>query len=411
MKNNYLFLAVLIIFTAVSCKKNPLKPVTNLPSCSGPPDIVSQNSFPSTMANQDELTQQVQIARDANGNIYTVGPYTGTISLGSFTLSGGSFFLKKNDPTGKILYAKNINLPVSPDYNVNADSLQNVYLCYLSLNLPYNIVINLNKYDSQGNLSWTKQIPFNMDVYLPYVTVSNSGKIFMSLNNFSNPIDSIYLAGYGNLLYVFDTNGNLTAKKNINSNIYAQAQVIYSGNLYALQYSSFTQGTTISKLADDGTKLSTKILNHSYDQNLYIDRKLNMYLFDTVSIKKIDTSLRTIWQVNTPVFNEFNTDDYGNVYVAGVFTGTKNFDVSSGTYNMTAKGSTDNYMEKIDASGKFAWAIQNLGNADKKHPLSSINSYVINQQGYIYVTGYAVNTGTGNTDIFTTAYKQCTNKQ
>jgi len=398
MKNNYLYLAVFVIITAVSCKRNPIDVV---PTCSGAPYTISQSYIPLPPAGNT-----VKFTRDNDGNVYTAGAYTGTINFDFATLSGGGYFLKKTDANGKILYAVNIDMPYVMDYNINTDSLQNVYLCYVNIQMPYHCVINLDKYNPQGKMVWSKNIAFNMDELLPAVTVNSKGITFMAVQNISNTVDSTYWAGYGTNLYVFDTNGNFIAKKDLTDDRFSKSQLIYDQNLYWLKIGS--HNNVLEKLDDKGNVIHAKTLAYNDPQSLYIDSKLNMYLFDTVSVAKMDTAFKTKWTINTPVFNSINSDDKGNLYFGGIFKGTVNFNPGNGSYKMTAKGAIDTYLEKINASGNFVWAIQSIGTDDKDHPRSSsVNSYTINGNGYIFVSGNAPNISTKNNDIYMAVYQQC----
>lgn len=56
-------------------------------------------------------------------------------------------------------------------------------------------------------------------------------------------------------------------------------------------------------------------------------------------------------------------DPSGNVYSAGSFSGTADFDPSSAFYNLTAQGSGDMYLSKLDASGSFVWVKRTSCNA------------------------------------------------
>ena len=48
-------------------------------------------------------------------------------------------------------------------------------------------------------------------------------------------------------------------------------------------------------------------------------------------------------------------DDAGNVYTAGIFSGTVDFDPGIGTYNLTSTGGST-FICKLDAAGDFVWA-------------------------------------------------------
>ena len=49
-------------------------------------------------------------------------------------------------------------------------------------------------------------------------------------------------------------------------------------------------------------------------------------------------------------------DASGNVYTAGYFYGTADFDPGAEIYNLTSAGSADIFISKSDASGNFVWA-------------------------------------------------------
>jgi hypothetical protein len=52
------------------------------------------------------------------------------------------------------------------------------------------------------------------------------------------------------------------------------------------------------------------------------------------------------------------TDASGNVYVAGPFAGTVDFDPGAGTFNLVSAGGSDVYVWKLDASGNLLWAVR-----------------------------------------------------
>ncbi len=50
-------------------------------------------------------------------------------------------------------------------------------------------------------------------------------------------------------------------------------------------------------------------------------------------------------------------DDAGNVYTAGMFTGTTDLDPGPGQFSLTSTGDRDMYIQKLDADGNFVWAV------------------------------------------------------
>ncbi len=75
-------------------------------------------------------------------------------------------------------------------------------------------------------------------------------------------------------------------------------------------------------------------------------------------------------------------DASGNVYTAGIFKGTVDFDPGSGTTNLTSAGNDDAFISKLDASGNFIWA-KSFGGTG----VDLANSIFIDAIGNLYVTG------------------------
>ena len=77
------------------------------------------------------------------------------------------------------------------------------------------------------------------------------------------------------------------------------------------------------------------------------------------------------------------TDKAGNVYLAGFFSGTVDFDPGSGVFNMTALGTENIFVQKLDASGNFVWAKGMLGTMESRAYVMTLDSL-----GDVYITGY-----------------------
>ncbi len=104
------------------------------------------------------------------------------------------------------------------------------------------------------------------------------------------------------------------------------------------------------------------------------------------------------------------SDANGNVYTAGIFGSTSDFDPSAGVSNLTSHGSDDIYIVKTTPDGTFVWA-RNLGGSSADIP----NELVIDLSGNIYLTGIFAGTAdfdpeagvsnlvsTGGDDVFAT---------
>ncbi|MGC6468655.1 MAG: SBBP repeat-containing protein, partial [Chitinophagales bacterium] len=75
-------------------------------------------------------------------------------------------------------------------------------------------------------------------------------------------------------------------------------------------------------------------------------------------------------------------DASGNVYTTGWFAGTVDFDPGAGTNNLTAQGSADVFVQKLDPLGNLIWAKSFGGtSADQGY------SIALDASGNVYTTG------------------------
>lgn len=77
------------------------------------------------------------------------------------------------------------------------------------------------------------------------------------------------------------------------------------------------------------------------------------------------------------------TDAAGNVYTAGYYTDSADFDPGPATYSMVAAGYRDIFISKLDAAGHFIWAKSIGGTVDEQ-----INCMTVDAAGNIYAAGY-----------------------
>ncbi|MBA2613951.1 MAG: SBBP repeat-containing protein [Bacteroidetes bacterium] len=87
--------------------------------------------------------------------------------------------------------------------------------------------------------------------------------------------------------------------------------------------------------------------------------------------------VKSIGGISAEIGNSIDVDISGNVYVTGNFSGTVDFDPGSGVYNLTAVGADDAFILKLDASGNFLWAKQIGGSStDYSYSLKINNGFV-----------------------------------
>ncbi|AEA43772.1 T9SS type A sorting domain-containing protein [Fluviicola taffensis] len=86
-------------------------------------------------------------------------------------------------------------------------------------------------------------------------------------------------------------------------------------------------------------------------------------------------------------------DAAGNVYTAGVFGSTSDFDNSPAVGNLTSNGGNDIFLVKTSPQGNFLWA-KNFGGSAEDIP----SEIVLDQAGNIYITGTFNGTADFNPD-------------
>lgn len=116
---------------------------------------------------------------------------------------------------------------------------------------------------------------------------------------------------------------------------------------------------------DSGSKLHVDAFDNVY----YFGRNSN-YDFDPTTatgkasssnggfVTKYDSAGNYLWALSTggSEVAGFSTDDIGNLYLTGDFTGKSDFDPSTSTYYLTGNSTDDVYLSKLDSTGKFVWA-------------------------------------------------------
>ncbi|MEX0966298.1 MAG: T9SS type A sorting domain-containing protein [Bacteroidia bacterium] len=147
------------------------------------------------------------------------------------------------------------------------------------------------------------------------------------------------------------------------------------------------------------------VVNIAFDDSGYV--YLGGYLHDSIDntrrmfIKKLDTSGNFIWSIliggNLPDYSNHNRpqgfamDDDNNIYVAGNFRGTKDFDPSSAVANLTAPtgNGADIFLAKYNSSGQYQWA----------HQLNGVGEEEIRSMYYCSSGIYIVGTFNGTLDF------------
>ena len=108
---------------------------------------------------------------------------------------------------------------------------------------------------------------------------------------------------------------------------------------------------------------------------------------DDIFVAKYDPNGAFLWAVGIGSTGRdyghgVSIDENDNVVVTGNFSGTVDFDPGAGTSNLTAVGSEDIFVLKLDPNGNFIWVF-NIGSSgtDGAHDIST------GPGGFVYITG------------------------
>ncbi len=106
-----------------------------------------------------------------------------------------------------------------------------------------------------------------------------------------------------------------------------------------------------------------------------------------VFIVKLNSNGDFVWAKNFGAAfgatgSSIQVDASGNIYVAGKFSGTVDFDPSAGAFNLTSAGQDDIFISKLDNNGNFIWAKKVGGTSTDE-----CSSIALDATGNIYATG------------------------
>lgn len=274
------------------------------------------------------------ITTDVEGNVYTTGSFQDIVDFNpgedslNFTSVGFSdIFIQKLDRNGNLIWAKHYGAP--------------------GTNLGTGIIT-----DAQGNVYATGQFEntVTFDPGNPTSTLTSFGMADIFL---------LKLDAAGNFLWVKQMGGT-----NYDANMAITLDP--EGNIYTTGH--------FSGIADFDPS--------SGEANLSAIRNNDVF------VQKLDNNGNLLWvkQMGGRGFEygiSIKTDAVGNVYTAGYFQNTVDFDPGSGIVNLTSNGKFDVFVQKLDPSGGFLWAKQIGGTGDDR-----VHQMTIDDNANIYLTGF-----------------------
>jgi hypothetical protein len=355
-----------------------------------------------SMGSDAYLERGESISIDIEGNIYVTGSFEGTVdfdpgvNIVNLISNGGSdFFIQKLDSAGNLLWAKNIG-GTNYEYSnfIITDNQGNVYTTgsINSSNIDFDPgvgtyylseeegVIFVLKLDSSGNFLWAK----NMGGFGSSVFTCGKG---ICIDNQKN----VYLTGVFGGIADFDPGiGICKLISNGNNDLFTM-KLDASGN--------FIWAESIGSTGDDkGYSIKIDLFDNLYLTGIYtytVDFDPGPYSFELtcegtcdIFVLKLDGQGNFIWVKGMggwdyDVASSLAIDNDNYIYITGGFKNTVDFNPGTEVFNLTSFGSTDVFLEKLDADGNFVWVIQMGG------PTSSAfgHSLAINNYGSVYIAG------------------------
>jgi hypothetical protein len=249
------------------------------------------------------------IYKDANGRIYITGFFSGTMDA---------------DPGSAV-------------YNLTAQGFNDAYLIQLS---------------SAGYFLWAKQFKSASSIYPQKMVVDQAGNIIIG-GSYYGTTD-------------FDPNAGTFNLSPVNNN-YPDAFIVKldnSGNfIWATSYGGAGNDVLLG--------LSTDLNNNIYAAGLFsltadfdpTATALNLTSagFEDIFVIKVDPMGSTQWAYQAGGAQQdgaysLSIDASANVFVTGYFADVANFNLSGSAVNLTALGSSDIFVLKLNNNGTLAWA-------------------------------------------------------
>ncbi len=356
--------------------------------------------------------QAYSVAVDGSGNVFVAGSFrSATLTFGLTTLTNNGsldFFVAKYDAYGNVLWAKSAGgTDTDLAISIAVDVTGNVYVAgefYSSLlTIGSTTLANtgasdifLAKYDSNGNVLWSKSAVGSQNERISSVAVDATGAAYLT-GYFTSPIlnvgtNALILTGWIDVFLVkYDANGDEVWAKSFGgsgTDYYEATSVAVdvSGNLFVA-----------GRFRSDNNRFLNIILTNSSDYNIFLTK------FDDMGIM---LWAKCVGGMLSDEANSIALDATGNVFMTGCFESANLvFDHTT----LTNNGWTDLFVAKFDPNGTELWAKNAVGTRNDK-----VNSISVDASGNAYITGCfgpatltfgsITLTNTGTNDIFLSKY-------
>jgi len=354
------------------------------------------------------------VAVDHFENVYITGFFRGTVDFdpgpGTHKITSNGLhhpgydvntFVWKLDANGDFVWVRSLGGAGNRGWKIAVDSAGNVYYTgyffatvdfdpgpgSYHLTSAWNQDIYVSKLNSDGDFIWARRMGGLGNDQGTDIAVDNSGNVFTSGFVFDVLDIDTGTGDFKMFLQKLDGNGNLLWSHILGGPGYdytVDIAVDGAGNVY-------TTGT-FQMTVDFDPGPGTFNLTSAGDRDNFL--------------LKLSAGGDFLWVKTTggPGYastGRIAVDEAGNVYRAGRFDGTVDFDPGFGIFNLTSASASarDFYISKLNANGHFVWA-KSMGGADD----ASTSGLAIDGTGNAYVTGFFEKTahfgvGTGAYDL------------
>lgn len=270
---------------------------------------------------------------DATGNVYTVGYFEGTVDF---------------DPGPGVSFLTSVGG-------------EDVFV---------------SKLDNDGNLIWAKS----------FGGAGNEGAFDVAVDS----AGSVYTVGYFSGTADFDPGPGTSTLTSAAFNDAFVSKLDSNGNfLWANRFggSAFDAANAVAVDAG-GNVVVTGLYRNTASFDLWPGTTtLTSVGSDDVFVLKLDPNGNLVWLrsfggESTDFGNAVAVDVTGNIYTAGEFGSTADFDPGVGNFNLSSKGNRDAFVSKLDANGNFVWARAfGDGLAD------TVNAVAVDGSGNVLIAG------------------------
>ena len=344
------------------------------------------------------------IAVDSAGNIYTTGYFQGTVdfdpgpAIQDITSHGSTdIFVSKLDGGGNFVWARSMGgTAADQGRGIAVDSGGNVcttghfeglvdfrpgpgFFFLLSQGAKD---IFVSKLDNNGDFVWAGGMGGTSSDYGMGIAVDSGGNVYTTGHFFSETVD----LKPGPETFELFSHGE--------SDIFV-SKLDGGGNFV---WAGIMGGTS----QDNGTGIAIDSRGNvhttgSFSETADFDPgpgtfNLSSRGFGDIFVHKLDSSGNMLWArsmggTDWDGGSAITVDSGGNVYTAGDFEGSGDFNPGSGTVNLTSRGSYDIFVSKLDSRGNFAWVRSMGGTAG-----DGGSGIAVDSGGDVYTAGFFMET-------------------